>query len=133
MDIKKKIKWGIVFIVLIVLIFLYRTFNPIDNNYFPKCPFRKLTGYKCPGCGSQRAIHYLLNFDIRNALRENLLLVISIPYLLIGFAFDLSRVKSEKILIWRKRLFGTKAIIIVLLLVISFWILRNITYCQQYI
>ena len=126
-----KVKWGIVFLVFIVLTYTYKTFNPIDYHYFPKCPFRELTGYKCPGCGSQRAIHYLLNLDIRNALRENFLLVVSIPYLLIGFLFEISEIKNEKLLTWRKRLYGTKAIKTILVLIISFWILRNITFCQD--
>ncbi len=133
MNIKKIIKWIVVFSSSIVLIFIYRKYNPLENNYFPKCPFRELTGYKCPGCGSQRAIHHLLNFNISNAFRENLLLVISIPYLIIGFTFDLLKIKSEKLLIWRKRLFGTKAIIIILIIIISFWIFRNVPPFKQYI
>ena len=29
-------------------------FNPAlpGNQFFPKCPFRLLTGFQCPGCGS---------------------------------------------------------------------------------
>ena len=125
-DTKKVINWGIITIISLMLIYLYKTYNPINSNYFPKCPFKELTGYKCPGCGSQRAIHYLLNFDIFNAIKENLLLVISIPYLILGFIFDLIKVKNRKMLLWRKILFGTKSIIIILILIISFWILRNI-------
>ena len=130
-DIKKIIKWGVVIVILTLLVYFYKSYNPINNNYFPKCPFRELTGYKCPGCGSQRAIHYLLNFNIKDALKENLLLVISIPYLLIGFIIDLKKNPNDKTLKWRKRLFGTKAIFVILVLIIAFWILRNITYCQQ--
>lgn len=126
----KKIKWGIYFIVLIVLIYLYKTFNPADNIFFPKCPFRTLTGYKCPGCGSQRAIHSLLNLNITSAFKENLLLVISIPYLLIGFVFNTKKVKNDKIVLWRKLLYGTNAIKIILVLIILFWILRNISCCE---
>ena len=130
LHIKKIIKWGVVIVIFTLLVYFYKRYNPINNNYFPKCPFRELTGYKCPGCGSQRAIHYLLNFDVKDALKENLLLVIFIPYLLIGFIFELKKNKNDKLLKWRKRLFGTKAIFIILFLIIAFWILRNITYCQ---
>lgn len=131
MDIKKKFKWGIAIIIVAILAILYRTYNPNGNVYFPKCPFRELTGLKCPGCGSQRAIHYLLNFEIEDAFGENMLLVLSIPYLIIGFIFDLIKNPNDEVLKLRKILFGVKAIYIILIIILSFWILRNITYCQQ--
>lgn len=124
---RKLIKWGVIFSGIFTLIIVYKVYNPIENIYFPKCAFKEFTGYKCPGCGSQRAIHYLLNFDIGNAINENILLVLSIPYLLLGFFFDLIKNPNDKILKWRKILFGTVAIYIILLIIVSFWILRNIT------
>ncbi len=42
-----------------------------------------LTGMKCPGCGSQRAIHALLHTDIKTAFSYNALLVLSIPYVIL--------------------------------------------------
>ena len=126
MDISKILKWGIAIILVTILAILYRTYNPNGNIYFPKCPFRELTGLKCPGCGSQRAIHYLLNFDILNAIKENLILVLSIPYILTGLVFDSLKKPNEKILKWRKVLFGRKAIFLILAIIIAFWILRNL-------
>ncbi len=38
---------------------------------------------KCPGCGSQRAIHALLHADIQTAFSYNALMVTSIPYLIL--------------------------------------------------
>ena len=131
MGFSKILKWSIVIIFVTILAILYRTYNPIGNIYFPKCPFRELTGLKCPGCGSQRAVHYLLNFDILNATKENAILVLSLPYILTGIVFDLLKRTNGKILKWRKRLFGQKAIFVILTIIIAFWILRNITYCQQ--
>ena len=131
MGFSKILKWSIVIIFVTILAILYRTYNPSGNIYFPKCPFRELTGLKCPGCGSQRAIHYLLNFDILNATKENAILVLSLPYILTGLVFDLLKQPNGKILKWRKRLFGQKAIFVILTIIIAFWILRNITYCQQ--
>lgn len=85
------------------------------------------------GCGTQRAIHKLLNLDFIGAMKENALMVLSIPYLLIGFVFDSIRQPNAKIVKWRNILFGIKAIRIVLIFLISFWILRNIPSLQQYI
>jgi hypothetical protein len=128
---RKILKWSIGIIIVAIFALLYRINDPARSNYFPKCPFYKLTGYKCPGCGSQRAIHHLLNAEFYQAFKENALLVISIPYLLTGFTFDLIKNPGERILKWRKTLFGKKAIYIILSLIIAFWILRNIPYFQH--
>lgn len=126
MDISKIHKWGIAIILVTILVILYKTNNPSGNIYFPKCPFKELTGLKCPGCGSQRAVHYFLNFDILNAIKENAILVLSIPYILTGLVFDSLKKTNENILKWRKILFGRKAIFVILTIIIAFWILRNI-------
>jgi len=122
---KKYIKWLIAFTVIIVLVVVYRNFNPAGNAYFPKCPSQLITGLKCPGCGSQRAVHHLLNFNLKEAFRMNALMVISIPYIITGFAFDLIPV-NERMLKWRKRLFGEKAIYTILFIITIYTILRNI-------
>ena len=43
------------------------------------------TDIKCPGCGSQRAIHSLLNLDIKSAFGYNPLLVCTLPYIIMAF------------------------------------------------
>lgn len=128
MGLSKILKWCIAIIFVTIFVILYRTYNPSWNIYFPKCPFRELTGLKCTGCGSQRAVHYLLNFDVFNAIKENIILVLSVPYILTGLAFDLLKEPNRKILNWRKRLFGQKAIFVILTIIIAFGILRNINF-----
>jgi hypothetical protein len=41
--------------------------NWLQNHLIP-CPFKKLTGIDCPGCGMQRAIIALLKGDIYHSL-----------------------------------------------------------------
>lgn len=115
-----------VFIVLFVagLIVIYKTFDPA-TGLFPKCPFRQITGLQCPGCGSQRAVHHLLNAEIKQAFTLNPLLVLSIPYLIAGLFFEVLPL-SERGLKARKFLFGTKAITVILLIVIGFAVWRNL-------
>lgn len=125
---KKILKGSILSLFLILLAVLYWVYNPSDYSYFPKCPFREITGYLCPGCGSQRAIHYLLNLDVISAIKENGLLVLSIPYVLTGFIVDAVKHPGVLVLKWRKRLFGQTAIFILLAIVIVFWIVRNTAY-----
>ena len=68
--------------MLVVAAVIYYVYDPATMP-FPRCPFLMLTGWECPGCGSQRAIHSLLHLDIAAAWRYNALLVLSIPYVVL--------------------------------------------------
>jgi Protein of unknown function (DUF2752) len=57
--------------------------NP--DSFFPVCPFRLLTGWNCPGCGTLRMIHDVLHGDLAAAIADNALLLVGIP-LLAGWA-----------------------------------------------
>lgn len=57
--------------------------NP--DSFFPVCPFRLLTGWNCPGCGTLRMIHDVLHGDLAAAIADNVLLLVGIP-LLAGWA-----------------------------------------------
>ena len=63
-----------------------RVFDPATSGMFPPCPLRFLTGWYCPGCGSLRALHQLLQGNFRNAITLNPLLVLSFPFLAYGMA-----------------------------------------------
>ena len=65
--------------VAAVLVF-YAVSDPAHGKFHPKCLFHLLTGLECPGCGSQRALHCLLNGDLLQALHYNALMVAAIPY-----------------------------------------------------
>lgn len=88
-------------------------FNPQDVDFFPRCPFYALTGFKCPGCGTLRAIHALLHFRIADAFCLNPFMLVSTP-VMIGmlisrrFAFNVTVGKS------------------ILGITLLYWILRNI-------
>lgn len=124
--IKKTLIGSIALLFLLLLAVLYKNYNPLESAFFPACPFRSLTGLLCPGCGSQRAIHHLLNFDIAGAFRENMLLVIAIPYLIAGWAIELIPHPGAMLLKWRKILYGPRAIFVILFVIITYWILRNL-------
>ena len=69
---------GIAGVVLLAL--LYYFVDPAQSVWVPKCPFRLLTGYDCPACGNQRALHALLHGRWLAALRFNPVSILSIPY-----------------------------------------------------
>lgn len=104
---------------------LYFYINPSDVNYLPKCPLFITTGLYCPGCGSQRATHHLLNLNFIGIVQQNVL------YILGGFfiIYHLSVISINKL--FRKTYYNVvyhpKTPIIVLIIVILFWILRNIS------
>jgi len=107
-------------------VIVYGKLNPEKFHLFPKCPFKLLTGYECPGCGSQRAIHYLLNLKIANAIQANALLVFSIPYILFLFFTELLRFKIDFFMRLHKISHSTKAIWAVFVIVVFWWLVRNL-------
>lgn len=109
--------------MLVVAAVIYYVYDPATMP-FPRCPFLVLTGWECPGCGSQRAIHSLLHLDIAAAWRYNAMLVLSIPYVVLLLVAEwfgrrrqsrLYRVLNSEVLIWSY-----------FALIVAWWILRNI-------
>ena len=106
--------------------FIYK-FDPIYNIIYPRCIFHTITGLYCPGCGTARAMHSLVQLRIIDALRNNAFAVLSLPFILYSYIihylreiFPYNRIFSRNIFI--------KSIFIKLLFIflILFWILRNI-------
>jgi len=109
--------------VALFLVLLYY-FNPESSSLFPPCPFRYLTGSYCPGCGSMRALHQLLNGHLLKAVDFNILMIISLPflmfYLVLASAFTVLEKPLPVIHLsseWIWAVFG---------LIIAYWVLRNI-------
>jgi hypothetical protein len=63
-----------------------RIFDPALSGLFPPCPLHALTGWNCPGCGSLRAMHQLLNGNVTTAFAMNPFAVIALPFLCYGLA-----------------------------------------------
>lgn len=69
-------------------IVLLRVFDPAASNLFPPCPLHYLTGLYCPGCGSLRAIHQLLQGNLAGAWAMNPLTVVLLPFIGYGLASE---------------------------------------------
>ncbi|MBG8555165.1 DUF2752 domain-containing protein [Hymenobacter guriensis] len=67
----------------LALALLYFRLDPAHYP-FPRCPVNWLTGWYCPGCGTQRALHALLHGQLVRAAGLNLLAVACVPLLLLG-------------------------------------------------
>ncbi|WP_417428657.1 DUF2752 domain-containing protein [Halpernia sp.] len=99
--------------------------NPLSNSFLIKCPFKTVTGLDCPGCGSQRAIHEILHGNFKQAFSYNPLFIIAIPYVFTGILFEWFSLKY-KFPRTRKILFGANAIYVIGIIIILFFIFRNL-------
>lgn len=115
----------LIVVLLAGIAVVYKHLDPAVVPIFPRCPFRLLTGYLCPGCGSQRAIHHLLNLDLPGAWRMNPLLVIALPYLLLGLILKPMSHHSARGARLLDQLYGYRASVVALVVIVLFWIGRN--------
>jgi hypothetical protein len=69
---------GAIVVALAVVAVLSR-FDPARHPFYPRCYFKALTGWNCPGCGGLRATHQLLHGHVRAALALNPLLFVILP------------------------------------------------------
>jgi len=123
---QKKITWFAIIFGTLSLAVFYFFINPNDVNFLPECPLYFTTGFYCPGCGSQRATHQLLNFNIFGVLQQNVLYFISL--LILGYHFIVTGCNG----IFKKQLYNyvyhPKTPLVILGVIVVFWILRNIPY-----
>ncbi len=65
--------WSLALLTLFLCagLLLFYLFDPASAGGFWACPFHRLTGWYCPGCGGQRALHELLHGHFAAALRLN--------------------------------------------------------------
>ena len=99
-------------------------FEPGESGLFPPCPFRAVAGLYCPGCGTLRGLHQLLNGNLLQAFGFNPLMVLSLPFvgysLLSSAVSGLSRRRMPEVFIpanWIWMLLGV---------IVLFWVLRNV-------
>jgi hypothetical protein len=98
-------------------------FEPGKSGFFPICPFRALTGFTCPGCGSTRGLHRLLHGDVVAAFQFNPLLVLALPFLLYALArYTNAALRGRRLM--RSQL-NAKYIWALFVVVLSFWVFRN--------
>ena len=98
-------------------------FEPGRTGFFPVCPFRALTGFTCPGCGSTRGLHRLLHGDVVAAFEFNPLLILSLPFLFYALMRYTNAAIREKPL--KGNQLNAKYIWVLFGVILFFWIYRN--------
>ncbi len=78
-------KWTCILLLVsiaVALAILY-AFNPEETTFMPRCTFRMLTGWSCPGCGLLRFVHAALHGRFLEAIAYNYMLLLLLPYVLL--------------------------------------------------
>ena len=120
---KKIINFGLL-IIFTGLAVLFFVLNPTEHEIFPRCVFNSVTGYYCPGCGSQRAIHSLLHLNFAGVVGNNFLFLPAVLLLIYHYSFSFLNKKFT----WKlPNIFYIKSTPwIILGVIILFWVLRNL-------
>lgn len=118
------------YIVIVVVVLLAVVFgimliyhDPETSNIFPKCPFYALTGLKCPGCGTQRALHDLFTGDFLAALGHNAFLLVSLPLCAL---YGVAEIVHNRCPRFYDKIMSPTAIWMLLGVILGWWIVRNI-------
>ncbi len=116
----KRIAWIAAFVAVCVL---YFTVDPMTVSWLPRCPVRLVTGWSCPGCGSQRLLHALLHGDIAGAWHANPFLLLCLPGILFLGWLELARRRHPELYM---RVYSTPFIISTGVALVAWGIGRNI-------
>lgn len=81
------------------------------------CPFKKLTGYDCPGCGFQRSLLALFCGHFADSLH---LYPATIPLLLVGFYL----VFEQRLRLYRFSYIKAPLYTVTLLIIFGSWIIK---------
>lgn len=118
------IKTIIVTAIVLAAMAVYFFFSPEEWSFFPRCPVKMVTGYDCPSCGAQRALHAALHGDFPGALRYNLFLVVAIPFFVLALLASLMKNRLGRAI--SLHLLNLKAGIAYVALYCIWWVVRNI-------
>ena len=116
-----------IIMAIIVGVYLYSQYNPEEYNIFPKCPVYTITGYKCPGCGSQRAFHNLFQGNFLTAFTYNPFMILLVPYVLLGIFIEYVANRLNPFVVrLRNIFFGKWAVLALAAIVVLYTLIRNI-------
>lgn len=104
--------------------------DPNEPGSYPGCPFRALTGWFCPGCGTLRAAHALLHGDLAGAVDMNVLAVAAIPLVLASWVAWLRRAVTGRPRTWLSPPWFPAAVGV---LIVAYTVARNLPALAPYL
>ncbi len=120
----KTFLWIVATLAGVAAVAFYWFFDPLQTAWMPRCPFHLLTGWSCPACGNQRALHALLHGQIAEAWHFNRFLILSLPYFAAVLWTTFSR--GTRARRWRPIVQHPQVIMAFFGLTVGWWIGRNI-------
>ena len=106
-----------------VLYYFYHNNPATGKQTYVVCMTKQLSGYDCPGCGGQRALHQVLHGNFLQAAKLNAAIYFFAP--LLGYIFFSVVLKPFGIHLPDIDI-STKGLWVVLLILLIFTIVRNI-------
>ncbi len=108
---------AVAILLVATAIIVYLGINDPESAPAPRCLFNALTGYDCPGCGSQRAIHALLHGRVGEAWGYNAALFFAVPLIAV-YAVAPRR--------WHRTIYAPWFTLGIGLAILLWWVLRNV-------
>lgn len=93
-------------------------------SFWPACPIREYFGVLCPGCGATHALAALLRGHLLEALRENALAIVLLPFAIAAGIRAYLRAMRREQFTWHR--IPTPALTATLVAVSVFTLMRNI-------
>lgn len=113
-------------IVLAAILCLYYFLDPSTQEFMPKCAIHSLTGFNCPSCGNQRALHSFMHGDFLPAVRYNVFALYSVPYFVAVIVCSLVRFRSPRMQRMARAMMSRQAALLYVGLFVVWGIARNI-------
>ena len=121
LSVPKRILFGLGLPAMLLLLLLYERVDGVSLQ----CPFYRLTGLYCPGCGSGRAVRALLAGDLPLSFRQNpMLYLMGVPSALGVLREYLRIVFLPRRL--RPIVLSPTLCVFLVGLILAWWVLRNI-------
>ena len=114
---------AIVAIVAIGVVVALWAGNPASEIWPLKCPLFQMTGWQCPLCGMQRAIHEMCHGNVLKAWEYNPGLWVSLPYFaVLGASSLFPSTRKYRIVNWARQ---DRTLLIVGALLMAWGVARN--------
>lgn len=99
--------------------------NPSSSTHPVHCILRTITGFQCPACGMQRALHAMAHGHFAEALSYNYMFVLAVPYALMAVLATWYNVRHvfdglQRIVYHRYTLKGY------VIIILFWWVARNV-------